>query len=286
MAVKRAAFAWVESPLQLLCAVEYASLAAVPVTIVPRAGALQLTATAARLRELGLPDGVQITEPRAVPMTSAQHWVIGDAFSGRLQTLLAVRMPQRLTIVDDGRDSLRLPAALAGRSSLSRSGATTALASIAAERLRSLDGRGALELFSYYRLDHPARIPNRFGWLGARRSPTLQTGNVVLGAAAVADGLVSEEVYLEWVARQPRDASYFPHRREEPRLLERIAALGLTVVMTGLPIELVLAGARSLTICSLPSSAVDSLRILLAGSGSTITLSTITVDEHESSAAA
>jgi len=281
MAGERAAFAWVESPLQLLCAVEYAALASIPVRIVPRAGARQLAATAVRLRELGLPEGVQITEPKALPLTSADHWVIGDTFSGRVQTLLAVRMPQRLTIVDDGLDSLRLPTALAGRSQLSRSGARTALATLAAERLRSLDGRGALELFSYYPLRHPARIPNRFTWLGARRTPSLQSGQVVLGSAAVVDGLMSEDTYLDWVARQPRDAVYFPHRREETRLLERIGALGLTVTVTGLPIELVLAGARALSITSLPSSAVDSLRIVLAGTGSTIT-----VDDRESSAAA
>ena len=281
MAGQRAAFAWVESPLQLLCVVEYAALAGIPVRVVPRAGALQLSATIDRLRALGLPDGVQLTEPKALPITSAGHWIIGDAWSGRAQSLLAVRMPQRLTIVDDGSASLRLPSAIAGRSSLSRSGGTTALATLAAERLRALDGRGALELFSYYPLRHPARIPNRFSWLGARRTPSVQTGEVVLGSAAVVDGLMSESDYLDWVSRQPRGATYFPHRREESGLLDRISALGLAVVVTGLPIELVLAGARALSITSLPSSAVDSLRIVLAGTGSTIT-----VDDRESSAAA
>ena len=281
VAGSRGAFAWVESPLQLLCAVEYASLAGIPVRIVPRAGALQLTATSERLRSLELPPGVEITEPHMLPLPSSKHWIIGDAWSGVVHSLLAVRMPQRLTVVDDGSASLRLPRALAGRSSLSRSGRPTALADLAAARLRSLDGRGALELFSYYRLDHPARIPNRFGWLSANRPEALTGGDVVLGSASVVDGLMSESRYLDWVSRQPRGATYFPHRRESLHQLEQVASLGLTVETTGLPIELVLAGGRGLRVTSLPSSAVDSLRILLAGTGSIIT-----VDDLERAAAA
>ncbi|MES1170122.1 MAG: hypothetical protein ABUL47_05485, partial [Leifsonia sp.] len=50
--------AWVESPLQLLCAVEYAFATHTPARIVPRSGALQLQRTAERLRELDLPTGV------------------------------------------------------------------------------------------------------------------------------------------------------------------------------------------------------------------------------------
>jgi len=258
----------VESPLQLLCAVEYAAHAGIPLRVVPRAGAAQLATTAEHLRGLGLPAGVQIEAPRAVPAISPAHAVIGDAFSGRVQSAMAIRMPQRLTIVDDGSMSLRLPAVLGGTREPSRDRAASTLARLAGSRLRTLSAAGALELFSYYPLAHPAATRNRFEWLSAHSGPSAFTGAVILGSAAVADGLLGEEAYLGWVARQTPGAYYLPHRREQPRLLGRVATLGFEVVETGLPVELVLAGARSLTISSLASSAVDTLRVLLADSGS------------------
>lgn len=271
------AFAWVESPLQLLCAVEYAAASALPVRIVPRSGATQLPATADRLRALGLPDGVEIEDPRAVPLEgillpSAAHWIIGDPWSGMAQSLLAVRAPRRLTLVDDGSMSLRLPAVLAGREPLTRSGGPTAIAELALSRLDALQRAGRLELFSYYPLDHAALLPNRFAWLGERREAGAVSGTVVLGAAAVADGLLASDDYLAWVAQQPVGSAYFPHRRESAEQLAAVARLGLVVAQTGLPIEIVLAGARNLDVRSLPSSAVDTLRILLAGSGSSVTV--------------
>lgn len=264
------ASAWGESPLQLLCAVEYAALAGIPLRIVPRAGAVQLAATAQRLEQLGLPVGVEITAPRAVPAISGAHAVIGDAFSGRVQSAMAVRMPRRVTIVDDGSMSLRLPSVLESGRPLSRSGSASTLARLTGSRLRALDALGDLELFSYYRLGHPAWVPNRFAWLSSRSTTGVAGGAVVLGAAAVADGLIAPAVYLDWVARQPAGARYFPHRRESAEQLAAVARLGLTVVQTGLPIELVLAGSQGLSVSTLASSAADTLRILLADTGSRI----------------
>lgn len=264
------ASAWGESPLQLLCAVEYASLAGIPLRIVPRAGAVQLDATAERLRALGLPSDVEITGPRAVPVVAPAHAVIGDAYSGRLQSVLAVRMPRRLTIVDDGSASLSLPSALEGQRALSRTGEPSTLSRHTVSRLRALDAVGDLELFSYYKLKHPAWIPNRFTWLTSRATTGQVSGAVILGSASVVDGRLSEDAYLDWVSRQPRGAQYYPHRRESARQLELVTALGVEVVETGLPIELVLAGSRGLTVSTLPSSAADTLAIVLAGTGSRI----------------
>jgi len=92
----------------------------------------------------------------------------------------------------------------------------------------------------------------------------------VLGSASVVDGLLAEDDYVTQIAGLA-PASYFPHRRETLSVLQRIAAIeGVEVVDRGLPIELVLAGAREVTVLSLPSSAVETLRIILLGSGSTI----------------
>ena len=266
------ASAWVESPLQLICAVEYAALAGIPLRIVPRAGAAQLGATAERLRELGLPQGVEIAAPRAVPAIAGSHAVIGDAFSGRVQSAMAVRMPRRLTIVDDGSASLALPAALGGTRPLSRTVVATRISRLTRARLTDLDRVGDLELFSYYRLQHPAWIPNRFAWLASRAVTGRSGGSVVLGSAGVVDGLMDEAAYLGWLATHPAGASYLPHRRESRSTIDAAARLGLDVVESGLPVELSLLGSRELAISTLPSSAVDTLRILLGPAGSSIRL--------------
>lgn len=269
------ASAWVESPLQLLCVVEWAFARREAVRIVPRSGATQLPATADRLREIGLPDGVVIEAPRALPAFSSDHWIIGDPFSGMAKSALALRMPRHLTIVDDGAETLRLPAVLTASAHLSRStdaAPARAIAELASSRLRHLDATGALELFSYYALDLPARTPNRFRWLRSRGLAATAPARVVLGSASVVDGLLAEDDYVAQISRLA-PAGYFPHRRETRSTLQRIAAIdGVEVVERGLPIELVLAGAREISVLSLPSSAVETLRIILLGSGSTIEL--------------
>lgn len=185
-----------------------------------------------------------------------------------------MRMPHRLTIVDDGAESLRLPSVLNGLTRLTRSTdpvAVQAIADLATSRVRDLDARGALELFSYYALDHGARVPNRFRWLRSRGLVSTAPRRIVLGAAAVTDGRMTEAAYLDWLGSVQTPAHYFPHRREGAELLARVAQIdGLQIENPGLPIELVLAGAREVTVVSLPSSAVETLRIVLLGSGSSI----------------
>jgi len=269
------ACAWVESPLQLLGAVEYAAATGAPVRVIPRAGAAQLPATIDRLLALGVPDGVTFSLPRSLPVDgivglASRHWVVGDVFSGVVHSLLAMRLPARLTVVDDGLASLDIPAVLEGRRPLTRSGElATGISAIAEARLRALQPAGRLELFSAWSL---GAIPprNTFAWLRSRPTTCPAAGTIVLGSAAVTDGLVPLDTYLAWVAGQPQGAAYFPHRRESAEQLAAVAALGLTVRETGLPIELALAGARDLRVISLPSSAVETLGMVLADSGSTI----------------
>ncbi len=279
-----ASLAWVESPLQLLCAIEYAESTGLAVRVLPRAGAVQLQSTISAVRQLGLPRGVSIAEPRALPLealvgSAERHLIVGDALSGVARSAVALRMPHRLTIVDDGSATLGIPAVLAGAGYLGRPtdpSAVGVISEIATRRVRELDARGALEIFSCYELDHAAFMPNRFRWLRSRGLRSTAAQRVVLGSAAVVDGLMSQEDYLAWVSRQGA-ASYFPHRRETAAVLERVAAMpGMVLENRGLPIELVLAGARQTAIATLPTSAVRTLRIILAGSGSTI-------DVHERS---
>jgi hypothetical protein len=270
------ASAWVESPLQLLCAVEHAFASGREVRIVPRAGSAQLQDTADRLRELGLPSGVRIERARALPALASAHWVVGDAFSGMTRSAIALRMPQRLTIVDDGSATLGLPAVLDGTAPLTRPTDTPAaryLGELVATRLRELASAGRVELFTYYPLAHPARRVNRFAWLTSRGLSSAVSGRVVLGSAAVADGLMALPDYRAWLASIDAPYQYFPHRREDAATFAHVAGLaGVTVATPGLPIELVLAGASALEVLSLPSSAIESLRIILDGSGSTLSV--------------
>lgn len=267
------ASAWVESPLQLLCVIEWAFARSAPVRIVPRSGALQLPATVERVREIGLPDGVTIEAPRPLPAFGGDHWIVGDVFSGMARSALALRTPRRLTVVDDGSATLRLPGVLLQSEPLSRPtdlAAARAIAEVAASRLRHLEASEALEVFSYYALGLRSRTPNRFRWLRSRGISASLPSRVFLGSAAVVDGLMTETDYLERVACAA-PASYFPHRRETLTLLQRVSALpGIEVDDRGLPIELVMAGAREASVISMPSSAVETLRIILLGSGSTI----------------
>ncbi len=270
--------AWVESPLQLISAVEYAAHVRSPMLVVMRYGAAQLPATAKRLTELGLPAGVELTSGFAsrLPLVAEKtHWVVGDAFSGAFHAALVTRAPQRITIVDDGGISRLLPAVLAGTSPLERPGTPRdrVLATLAASRIRGLNDNDRVEVFSMYDLDVRRASRNTFGWLRSREVASDLTGHVIVGSAAVVDDRMSQRDYLAWLSSLATPAHYLPHRRQSAELLARIAALpGLDVIATGLPIELALLGAHGLHLSSLPSSACDSLAILLDD---------VTIDLHD-----
>ena len=71
--------------------------------------------------------------------------------------------------------------------------------------------------------------------------------------------------------------TYLPHRREPAEALERVARIpGVRVQRLDMPVELALAGiGRPLEIRSLLSSTLTTLPIVLAGTGSTVTETTI-----------
>ncbi|MCQ9367484.1 hypothetical protein NQ038_04130 [Brevibacterium sp. 50QC2O2] len=114
---------------------------------------------------------------------------------------------------------------------------------------------------------------------------------VILGSALAADGLIDQDAYASWVADQVRTADqrtvdqsttdqsttdqttepqagqcvYYPHRRQSPELLDRLAHIpGLTIAAPGLPVELRLAHSPKHTrVCSLPSTAVTTLPLVM-----------------------
>jgi hypothetical protein len=286
------AIAWVESPLQLVAAAEWASRQELPVVVALRVGSAQMAATAEEL----LARGARFSEVvpfYGVPwelLSSHRVWGIGDGFSGQFRSAISVLHPYGITLLDDGALSIALADALLERTGFTRpdqheSAVATLLGGRARNRMLRLASRERLEISTAFALgeerlialaDRGIRVsPHTLDWVRRTARPIAVPGNrVLLGSARAIDGLVPTDQYLAWVATEATAGhlAYLPHRRESAQQLAAVAKLpGVQVFDTGLPIELVLAGAREpLEILSLSSSATTTLAHVLAGSGSTI----------------
>ncbi|MEW9550258.1 hypothetical protein [Nonomuraea sp. NPDC050783] len=280
------ASAWVESPLQMLCAVEahHAGLLGPETAVVPRAGLRPLKATRAELRSLVLPDGLVLAEPRERMPRRVQ--AVGDAFSGKVQLRWLASWPGRVVIVDDGLATLRLLELLAAgptrpllRARAEQAVPRAALGLAAALRLRlsEVSVFTALsvgdELAAAVRAAGVELVRHDFAWLRAQppsaHGPAERT--VVLGTSLVRNGLVHRDRYLRWLnelaAQEP--LAYYPHRREDPVDVALIRERpGITVHDAGAPAELTLRGlSPGQRVLSLPSTALTSLRVLLGPRG-------------------
>ncbi|MFI7223332.1 hypothetical protein ACIBO5_08910 [Nonomuraea angiospora] len=280
------ASAWVESPLQMLCAVEahHAGVLGPETVVVPRAGLRPLKATRRELRSLGLPDGLELAEPLERMPRRVQ--AVGDAFSGRVQLRWLTSRPGRIVIVDDGLATLRLLELLAAgpyrpllRARAQPTKLRSALGLAAALRLRLSD----VSVFTALPVDEALAegvrraginlVRHQFAWLRAQppsaEGPAERT--VVLGTSLVRNGLVHRDHYLRWLtelaAQEP--LAYYPHRREDPVDVALIRERpGITVHDVGAPAELTLRGLdASQRVLSLPSTAITSLRVLLSPRG-------------------
>ncbi|WP_062314163.1 hypothetical protein [Demequina rhizosphaerae] len=273
---------WVESPLQLINAVEAATHLDEPSLLLLRTGVAQLADTA-RWLEPHLPAGVELAEAASATdprFRGAARRLVGDAFSGQFRAVVAATGVRDLVVVDDGSAALHLAAVLAGTEQFSRMGqreplAQRTLGRVTGSRLRAASAAGRVTLFTAY-ADHRAMpvvpgasiVPNRYGWLRALDggSPVALRPVVVLGSALAVDGYIATEDYEAWAAAHG-PATYLPHRREDRASLERLRAAGLDVVEPGLPAEIVLGSARGLEeVRSLPSSTGATLaRVLPVG---------------------
>lgn len=293
------ALAWVESPLQFLSAAEWAHrhLCATgePTRIAYRILDRQVVATAEALHRMRAPFAA--FEPYyGIPwarLAGARRWVVGDPLSGQFRAAASVLpTPHRLTIVDDGAMIVHAMRAIAGEAAYARPGQTESrskavLGELAGSRMRRLGHERRLEVFTAFPGAHaPAeRVgaevgANEFAWLresalrGDAPRTSLPSTRIALGTARVVDGLLRASHHLAWLRGLARDApiAYLPHRREVPELLDAVAAIpGVTVVRTGLPVELALAAtAEPLELHTLPTSATTTLAAVLHGTGSVI----------------
>ncbi|MFB8147323.1 hypothetical protein ACFC1W_11335 [Microbacterium sp. NPDC056003] len=285
--------AWVESPLQLVGAAEWAAAHRTTVTVAGRLTA-QMSATADELLArrarfghlepyLGIPFSL---------LTRHGHWLVGDGFSGQFRAAAALLRPDRLTFLDDGANALAYADTLLDRRPYARPevverGLTTWFAPLAHEMVLRRAAARRVEFFTAFDLgdDRVDALSDRgfairrhaFDWTRASAPAVASLADrVLLGSARPVDGRLSLEDYLQWV----RDAAglgpavYLPHRRETPEQLAAVAGVaGLTIRETGLPVELVLAGAAGpLDIRTIVSTTTTTLPLVLAGTGSTVTV--------------
>ncbi|WP_344918768.1 hypothetical protein [Streptosporangium oxazolinicum] len=288
------AIAWVESPLQMLCAVEahHAGLLGAHSHLVPRAKLRPLAVTGRELGRLTLPRGLELTSARPdMPRPRrGETWAVGDAFSGKVQFRWLTALPGRIVIVDDGLATIRLLELLTGRvgtpllRARGKAGRLrTVLATAAGLRLRAAARSGRLSIFTALpvppdlakavRARGAELVTHDFAWLRSQplRRPRPEERTVVLGTSLVRNGLIHRDRYFTWLAGlgSTEPVAYFPHRREDPGDLARVGEQpGITVYDGGIPAEMTLRGlAAEQRVLSLPSTAVTSLRVLLSARG-------------------
>ena len=286
---------WVESPLQLLSAIEAhgAGLLGTSSRIHPRGGTTTLDATLATLIARA-PAGVEFAHPTQVPpapgSAGARRWVTGDAYSGRVQrALLGHIAVQEIVVIDDGLATLGLIRALVAseptalvRPRSNPNAARRALGMTSWYRLRALARASRLLVFTALPVEpEVARRfrelgghleSHRFEWLNTQPvAERIAEPTVVVGSAMAADGLIHPDPYFRWLHSLTLDGpvAYFPHRRESPEFLGLLAAhQKIAVREHTIPIEMRLrALRRGQVVRALPSTALPSLRLLLGGSG-------------------
>lgn len=286
-----AALAWVESPLQLIGAAEWAAANSVEVAVAGR-----LTAQMSEAADALVARGASFAklEPYlGIPwqlLARHSHWLIGDGFSGQFRLAASVLRPRRITFLDDGANTRAFADVLLGRRPFARPGVdergmTTRLVPFALHRIHTRARAHAVDFFTAFELGEHRLTELADRGMGVRRhafewtrrtapDPQLPTARLLLGSARPVDGRMGLDDYLGWVAGHASagPVTYLPHRREPAAQLAAVTAIeNVTVSRLALPVELVLAGTRRpLQILTLPSSITTTLPLVLDGTGSLV----------------
>lgn len=289
--------ALVESPLQLLCAVEahaagHVTPSATRGRIVARSDVPTLAIAVGALRDLGLPDGLDVTVgPPGRAFGDGPVHLVGDPFSGVFQTALArAGAPGRIVVVDDGLATLDMARRLVDGEPMVRLSTPAGplrytLGAVTTRRLRRLARAGRLTVCTMLPLDDDLAdalgalgvevVAHAFEWLASRPDAgapaTIDEPTVVVGSGLVADRLVHADQYAAWLAGLAADGPvrYIPHRRHDPlvtALFERLP--GVRVDSPGAPVEIRLRGlGADQRVVSLPSTSAVTLTRLLVPRG-------------------
>jgi hypothetical protein len=300
--------AFVESPVQLLNALEWAAhaqekrvnLVVLSPTDPMSRGQLR------RMSELARREGHEIRWEEArggasAPfktvggltglLRKAERIVVGDPFSRYVQLLLTITPARDLVVVDDGTATMEFTAQVVRREPLVRwhrrgarpSPRDLALAPVSrlARRRLTPGERRQVEIFTAMPLtevpEEAVVTVNDFAWTRASFGPpTVTEGADLVGTSLVETGVVDVDAYLAAVGRLAREHGvrrYFAHRRESSEKLHRLAVeTGLSVVRPDLPLELIARrGPIARTVLSFPSTVLHTLPPALAGSGARVT---------------
>ncbi len=277
--------AWVESPLQLVGAAEWAAAHRRRIAVAGRLTP-QMPETAEELMARGA--SFAECEPYlGIPwkmLSRHRHWLVGDGFSGQFRAAVSILRPERITFLDDGANAIAFAETLTGRRPFCRPGITerglsTRVAPFALDRIAGRGRAGRVDFFTAFSFGEPllADLAERgytvsnhaFAWTRstARAYMTTTNGRILLGSARPVDGGMPVAEYLDWVRTEAARApvTYLPHRREsEAHLLAIEAIPGVSVDRQSLPVEMVLSGAiERLEIVTLPSSTTTTLPLVL-----------------------
>lgn len=300
--------ALVESPAQLLNAVEWAYTTQTPrlrakVNIAQVAPTnertrTQMKAVAAEATDAGFQVGwiearaslrhrLRALRDFATLVAQADRLVIGDPYSGMIHTLLNVARDPGIVVVDDGTATMRYAEQWASDAPLVRwhERRRSAAAMATGTRAQRLLGHHSprVSLFTAMPIEAPIlALRNTYDWTRDRYGrPELLDGADLMGSSLVETGVVREDAYLAGVARlvaQRGVRRYLPHRHETREKLAKIEALGLETVRPDLPMEMwARRGPIGRTILSFPSTVLHTLPIVLRDVP--VTIEPLEVDE-------
>lgn len=211
-------------------------------------------------------------------VSRATRLVIGDPFSGLIQTVLPLARASHVIVVDDGTATWDFTASIDAQRPLLRwhLATTESARAVRATRLLTPSEHRRLTVFSCLSNAAPqgARlVPNGYQWIRSRTEPDVREGEVdVVGVSLVDTGVIESAEYLAAVSALVRrfgSVRYLAHRREGQQTLDAIRALpGVSVVRSDIPIEVALSqGPVARHVIVFPSTAAYTLPIVLAGTG-------------------
>lgn len=290
------ALAFVESPAQLLNAVEWAYASGVEARLVVLGPPEPVTRFQLhRLSELVRRDGFavewvevrdRVRGPRLLAalgrrVRAAATVVLGDPYALYAQLLLnGVSDRARIVVLDDGTSTLHYADQWARGGELRRwhvARRSTSARLVGGRAARLLGNRSdRVALFTAMPLESelPATL-NTYAWVRHRfPAPRVLPGTDLMGSSLVETGVVTEAAYLAGIRRLTGEravARYLPHRHESPAKLSMIESLGVRIVRPDLPMEVYARrGPVGRSILSFPSTVVHTLPLVLGDVGVTI----------------
>lgn len=301
--------AFVESPAQLLNAVEWAAATdsdprlivlgpPEPVTRLQlhRLGDL-VTKAGFRLEwaEVRGTSGASTLARYVREVSRADTVVLGDPYAAFSHLLLtAAPRTIRLVVVDDGTATVRYAEQWASGAELERwhvAHRSLSVRLVGARAARLLGRRSdRVELFSAMPLetDLPV-IPNTYAWVREHFGPpAILPSTDLMGSSLVETGVVDADAYLNAIKHLvtvQNLARYLPHRHETPEKLATIERLGIAIIRPDLPMEIYARrGPIGRSILSFPSTVLHTLPLVLADVG--VRIEALSVDDAWFTAAA